>query len=110
VELQRIFGASTRHHRRAAHMTQDELAERVEVSAETIGKIERGVAAPSFDTVERIAVALDVHPSVLFGVGEDAAPKGQRGHILVRIHAILSEMNDDQMARAAKILDAFLGR
>jgi transcriptional regulator with XRE-family HTH domain len=90
-------------------MTQEALAERVELSMETIGKIERGVAAPSFETAERIAHALNLPPLALFGIGKEAVPKGERGRLLVRINAMLSNMNDEQMARAAKMLDAFVG-
>ncbi len=91
-------------------MTQEVLAERVGLSIETIGKIERGVAAPSFATVERIAAALGLPALALFGVGEEATPKGERGRLLARINATLAGMNEDQMTRAAKMLEAFVGR
>jgi transcriptional regulator with XRE-family HTH domain len=91
-------------------MTQEALAERVDVSIETIGKIERGAAAPSFDTVERIAAALDLPAVGLFGIGREALPRGERGKLLARIQHTLSDMNDDEMARAANMLDAFIGR
>lgn len=110
MKLKREFGISVRHHRRAADMTQERLAELVDVSIETIGKIERGVAAPSFDTVEKIAAALDVPPPALFGAGERVQPKGERGKMLAHIQGALAEMNDEQMARVAKMLDAFIGR
>ena len=110
MDLKRAFGTNVRHHRRAAGMTQERLAELVDVSIETIGKIERGVAAPSFDTVEKIAFALDLPAIALFGAGDEAMPKGERGKLLVRIHAILTDMNEDQMARAANMLYAFMGR
>lgn len=109
MDLKHALGANIRHHRRSKGMTQEALAERVDVSIETIGKIERGAGAPSFDTVERIAAALSLPPLALFGVGEDAAPQGERGRLLARINATLSNMNDDQIARAAKMLEAFVG-
>lgn len=109
MDLKQALGANIRHHRRAQGMTQEALAEAVGVSIETVGKIERGVAAPSFDTVERIAAALGLPPLALFGVGEAAAPHGERGRLLARINAMLSGMNENQMARAAKMLEAFVG-
>lgn len=110
MDLKQAFGTSVRHHRRAAGMTQENLAELVEVSIETIGKIERGVAAPSFDTAEKIASVLGLSPLTLFGTGKDALPKGERGKLLGRIQQSLADMNDEQMARAANMLDAFMGR
>jgi transcriptional regulator with XRE-family HTH domain len=93
----------------AAGITQERLAELVELSIETIGKVERGVAAPSFDTVERIAKALDLPPLTLFGAHQ-AVPKGARGRLLTRIQQSLADLNEDQLARVAKMLDAFMGR
>lgn len=110
LELKQVFGAGVRHHRRASGMTQERLAALVDLSVETIGKIERGAAAPSFDTVEKIADALGLPSVALFGAGTDALPKGERGKLLARIQQALADMNDEQMARAANMLDAFMGR
>src|SRR5262245_19665257 len=44
AEVSTSFGELLRQHRRAAHLTQEELAERAGVSARTIGDIERGVS------------------------------------------------------------------
>ena len=48
------FGANVRIFCRSVNITQEALAERVDLSIETIGKIKRWVSAPSFETVERI--------------------------------------------------------
>lgn len=110
MDLKQAFGTNVRHHRRAAGMTQERLAELVDISIETIGKIERGVAAPSFDTAEKIAAALDLPAIALFGAGKEALPKGRRGQLLALVQQSLADMNDEQMARAANMLDAFMGR
>jgi DNA-binding XRE family transcriptional regulator len=43
------FGALLRHHRLAAALTQETLAERAEISAQAIGALERG-ASPRTST------------------------------------------------------------
>lgn len=108
--LKQAFGTNVRHHRRAAGMTQEKLAGEVDVSIETIGKIERGVAAPSFDTAEKIAAVLDLSPLALFGATDAAMPKGERGKLIARIQQSLAAMNEDQLARTANMIDAFMGR
>jgi hypothetical protein len=35
---------------------------------------------------------------------------GERGRLLGRINATLSGMNDEQLARAARIMEAFVGQ
>lgn len=108
MELQNLFGANVRHHRKAKGWTLERLADEVGVTQETIGKIERGKAAPLFDTAEKIAAALGVPAPALFGA--DAAPgTGDRARLLTDIHRTLSRMNEDQLDRAAKILKAFVG-
>ncbi len=108
MELQRLFGANVRHHRRAKGWTLERLAELVGVSQETIGKIERGKAAPLFETADKIAKALGVPAPVLFGA--DTAPgAGERARLLTDIHRTLSSMNEEQLSRAAKVLKAFMG-
>ncbi|MBE0559751.1 MAG: helix-turn-helix transcriptional regulator [Ochrobactrum anthropi] len=108
MELQRLFGANVRHHRKAKGWTLEQLSGQTGISRETIGKIERGVAAPLFETAEKIATALDIPAPVLFGA--DAMPgTGERARLLIDIHRTLSRMNDDQLDRAAKMLKAFVG-
>lgn len=109
MELQKIFGLNVRNHRKAQELTQEELAERVDVTIETIGKIERGVSAPTFNTAEKVAAALSVNPVVLFGVDANSLADGERGHILSDINQTLSGLNNDQLARVFKMIEAFKG-
>lgn len=52
--------------RKAANLTQRQLAERSGVSKSTINVIEQGEKIPRIDTVCRIAAALDMQPEGLF--------------------------------------------
>lgn len=108
MQLQHIFGANVRHHRKAKGWTLERLAELVSVSQETIGKIELGKAAPLFETAEKIAAALDVPAPTLFGADAIHGP-GERVRLLTEINGTLSRMNEDQLGRAAKMLKAFVG-
>jgi transcriptional regulator with XRE-family HTH domain len=66
------FGKQLRRLRRSKDLTQEQLADNVGVSTEFISNIERGRNAPSFETLERLAGALNVPISVLFEFGEDS--------------------------------------
>lgn len=109
MDLYQALGAHIRYHRRSMDMSQDSLAQRVGVPSEVIGKIERGTTAASFDIVEKIASALVLPPLALFGMGEELVPKGERGKLLGRITTILAGMNEEEMRRAAAMLEAFVG-
>lgn len=105
MELQRILGANVRQYRRAKRWTLEELAAEVGVSRETIGKIERGISAPLFDTVEKIAKALNVPAATLFGA--QPFPPGERGRVLIQIHSELANLNDKQLSSVLRMLAAF---
>src|SRR5438067_10462400 len=72
------FGDLLRQHRRAAHLTQDELAERAGVSARTIGDIERRISnAPQRETVRMLQEALG-----LAGDARTLFDQAARRHVL----------------------------
>ena len=65
------FGKRLRRLRRRADITQEQLAERVGVSVEFISNIERGINAPSFETLEKLSISLEVSLSELFEFQKD---------------------------------------
>ena len=52
-------------------MTQERLAEMLGVSVEFVSNMERGVNAPSFETIEKIAQAFDLPVNELFTFEEE---------------------------------------
>jgi transcriptional regulator with XRE-family HTH domain len=106
LDLKQAFGAQVRNYRKARGLGQGFLAEKTQLSTVTISKIERGKAAPSFATAERIAAALEVSPLALFGT---EPPAGERGRLIGNINVALSRLNDAQLAQAARLLEAMRG-
>jgi len=60
------LGARIQEERKKARFTQEQLAERVDLSVNYIGYIERGKQAPYLKTLERIAEAIGVEVYELF--------------------------------------------
>lgn len=58
IRLAKRLGKRIAERRKALGWTQDALAERVAVDAETISRFERGAHLPSLPTLERLAAAL----------------------------------------------------
>lgn len=52
------LGRNIAARRKQLDWTQDQLAERVEVDAETISRFERGAHLPSLPTLDRLAIAM----------------------------------------------------
>jgi len=57
------LGAAVRELRKAAGISQRELAEKSGIAKQAITNIERGATLPTLRTLERLAVALRVPPS-----------------------------------------------
>ena len=64
--LRKKFGARLREIRMQRRMTQEEFAEMIEVSVDFLSLIERGLNAPSFETLEGISKKLRVPVADLF--------------------------------------------
>lgn len=60
------FGRHLRRLRLASDMTQEQFAEAASVSVDFLSLVERGINAPSFETLERFARALKVRVAELF--------------------------------------------
>jgi transcriptional regulator with XRE-family HTH domain len=65
-EYAREFGKHVRSLRRARGVTQDALAQRSGLSADTIRRIEHGSFSASIDTLRKLCSGLGVAPSTLF--------------------------------------------
>ena len=64
------FGKRLSSLRKAANLTQEELAEKADYSVEFISFMERGQHGPSLDGIERLAHALGLEESDLFNFEE----------------------------------------
>ncbi len=73
--VEKKLGQNVYEHRKQAGLTQSELASRINVSTETISRLERGAAIPSLARIEEIATALGVDLPKLFQFQTGAGPK-----------------------------------
>lgn len=64
--------------RRTGRVTQEDLAERADISVSFLSMIERGERAPHIETLARIAEALDVELGELFSAPRGDAKNGKR--------------------------------
>ncbi len=65
VKIKNIVSMNVKYFRKLKGLTQEKLAEKVEVSAIYISYLERGSKVPSLNLLAKIADALEVDPSLL---------------------------------------------
>lgn len=73
------IGYNIKSARNAAGLTQEELARQCGVATITIRQYESGKREPKYDTLERLADALDVPLEVLLGIGDSISSAGTTG-------------------------------
>jgi transcriptional regulator with XRE-family HTH domain len=76
VDVKRLVGRNIRVARKAKGLSQLALAERSELSADFIGKLERGATSPSIESLKAIATALSLSLADLLA-GESEASSSQ---------------------------------
>lgn len=74
MEIRDVLALNLRRYRRAAGLSQEELAHRAEVDRTYISALERSVYAASIDVVARLAAVLEIEPADLL-----ARPAAGRG-------------------------------
>ena len=74
MDLCALVGRDVRRHRRAAGLTQEELAHRAGLDRTYLSDIERGVRNPTVLLLRDLAVVFGVHPAAPL-LEEDAAAR-----------------------------------
>lgn len=100
-DLNIAIGNRIRIAREAAGLTQEQLAERLELSAQFISTIERGVAGASLSTIISLCETLHISSEWLLR-GLDATPTTGR------IAAKMSPLSEAQLAVVDKLTDDLL--
>ena len=95
-ELKLTIAAKVTAERRAAHLSQAELGERIDRTAEAISNIERGKSLPALDTLLAISEALDVPLKDLFPDTSARSTDAQRARVEAEIMALLRSLSDDR--------------
>lgn len=75
--LRKQFGRRLQRLRIEGRITQEQLADQVGITIESISNIERGIHGPSFDNLEKIARALQVPVYRLFEFENRNEPRAQ---------------------------------
>ena len=59
-DIKAIFGENLKYYRKAKHLSQEQLSEKVDISVKHLSSIERGLNFVSADLLERLAFFVDV--------------------------------------------------
>lgn len=106
MRLEGRFGAKVRALRGERNLTQEELAQRSEISVDSIRRIERGELSPSLSTLIKLAEGLDLRLRTLFS-GLDNETR-QPTPLVDQICDFLHHLSPNEVVRARRVLRAML--
>ncbi len=93
MRIKKGFGKRLKEIRKARGLTQEELAELVNVAPRHISYIETARSFPSSELIERLSVALNVDCSLFFNFHDDM----QRDEILGRLSKIAVNLDNQKL-------------
>lgn len=101
ADLKERFGTHLADYRKRRGLTQEALANKAEVSIDTVKRLEAGKLGASFDVVVKLSDALGVDAGMLF-VSTDQGRRKVLDELVFR----LSEMSDDELLWLASVINA----
>jgi transcriptional regulator with XRE-family HTH domain len=72
--LRRQFGKKLRSIRKRRNMTQEQFAELLDISVDFLSLVERGLNAPSFESIESFSITLGIPVRDFFDFSSDPTP------------------------------------
>lgn len=111
MALARQVGLCIRTIRKRRGLTQAALAELIDRSEVGLRALERGASAPSFETLERLSVALEVPTWALFQSGGEPSPASlKRARDMATICDLARGLNEEDLEMVVDILGAISKR
>ena len=102
--IEKRLGHKVTEFRLALGLTQAQLAEKADISVESISRLERGKTIPSLKTLDRIAKILKTSLSQLFAFGESSKKSQEFEKELAQINASLRGLNQKQLGKVHRVL------
>jgi len=105
-DIEKIARGRIKQLRKEQGLTQEELAERADLTAEAVTRVERGARTPTLKTLGKLAHGLGVSPGELVDVEATDPPKLSRH--LAKIVSKLEDEDPSVQESAAELVVTFL--
>ena len=99
-----VVGANICARRKLKNMTQASFAEQLGIGADSLSRIERGLAAPRFNTLERMADLLDCSVADLFQLHSDTTSASSNTVSIPPIEGVTELQKREVIYMAEKII------
>lgn len=100
MDTKKMIGIRISEIRNKMELTQDQLAEKMDISPKYLSSIERGKENPTLNTLINLAQCLNVDLGVIFSFPQIEDPAKRKSLIT----SLLNKADDDQLKLALKVL------
>jgi len=105
TSAQILFGRKMRAVRKAARMSREQVAEKVEITASYLGEVERGEKWPALEIICAVAAALGASPSTFF---DFETQETDPGVLRRKLHRLIENCTITEQQRALAMLKVLL--
>jgi transcriptional regulator with XRE-family HTH domain len=110
ADIKKKFGVRLFQLRNKVDITQAQLAEKANLSIDSISRLERGERAPSLESLETIASALGVDPMELLNFkGKELAVLAEGPSELLELWNLLRNKKREQIKKIHEIAKVLIG-
>ncbi len=100
-EIKTLFGKRVRELRKNMGFSQEDLAEKTDISSKYLSRVEMGQHFPSIDTLDRLANALKVELKDFFEFAHEARSSRELREVL---SGMLKEADEEKLRLLVKIV------
>ena len=104
MDIKQMIGARIKEIRIGKRITQEQLAEKININPKYLSSIERGKENPTLDILIKIAKSLDVNLDDIFKLVQIEDPAKRK----ILIKSLLNEADSEQLKLAFKVLSAII--
>ena len=105
-KLKRQVGSRLRDHRHARDLTQDDVAEALEIATESYGRLERGISFPSIPTLIKVLNLFEVSADDILGLARTNPPEPASGEVAMDVRRLLNLVRNEDAVTLKRITEA----
>lgn len=104
ANIKKLLGARIKELRKKRGLTQEKMAELIEISPPSVSKIESGIYHPTEENIKKIAEVLNVEIFELYKFNQLISKED----IKDKLHLIIDSLNEKDLKLAYKLLNSLL--
>ena len=105
MDERKQLGRRLQRLRRVRGLTQEQLAERIDINPKYLSSVERGAENPTLDLFLRLAEGLQVELPALFQYAQEGE---SRERLRQHVERLIADLSEEELRRVVRVLEALI--